>query len=255
MVVLFALTPCRPKPSSGPGKSRPFKILSSIKAGRTKSTNTVDMIKRIASVSPRLRARIAGISYMIIFIAAPSGAENVTLAKITITMVCDTCVALLFYNLFKPVNKNLSLLAAFFRLTFVAVMTVNSLNYFGLLDLFKSARSSAAFNTGYGIALVPFGIHCVVIGYLIFKSTFLPRTIGILIALAGLGYLIFLWPPLGDHLFVPYILVPALVGEGSLTLWLICVGVNAGRWTQQARAAGGSHGGAITSARGVRRLG
>jgi hypothetical protein len=196
------------------------------------------MIKRIASASPRLRARIAGILYMTIFIGAPSGAENATLAKIIITLACDTGVALLFYSLFKPVNKNLSLLAAVFRLIFVAVMTVNSLNYFNLLDLFKSAHSSAAFNTGYGIALVPFGIHCLVIGYLIFQSNFLPRIIGILIALAGLGYLTFVWPPLGDQLFVPYILVPALVGEGSLTLWLILIGVNAERWTQQASAAG-----------------
>jgi Domain of unknown function (DUF4386) len=217
---------------------RPFKIPSSIKAGRAKSTNTVDIIRRIASASPRLRARIAGALYMIIFIAAPSGAKNATLAKMTITLACDIGVALLFYNLLRPVNRNLSLLAAVFRLIFVAVMTVNFLNYLGLLDLFKSAQSPAAFNTGYGIALVPFGIHCLMTGYLIFQSNFLPRFIGILIALAGLGYLTFVWPPLGDRLFVPYIMVPGLVGEGSLTLWLILIGVNSGRWTQQASAAG-----------------
>jgi hypothetical protein len=202
------------------------------------TTNTGDMIKRIASASPRLRARIAGVLYMTIFIAAPSGAANTTIAKMTITLACDIGVALLFYNLFKPVNKNLSLLAAVFRLVFVAVMTVNSLNYFDLLHLFKSPHSAAAFNTGYGIALVPFGIHCLAIGYLIFHSNFLPRIIGILIALAGIGYLTFVWPPLGDHLFIPYILIPALVGEGSLALWLLIIGVNAQRWKQQAGAAG-----------------
>jgi hypothetical protein len=195
------------------------------------------MIKRMAIASPRLRARIAGILYLIIFIAAPSGAGSATPAKIAITMACDTGVALLFYDLFKPVNKNLSLLATVFRLIFVAVMTVNSLNYFGLVDLFNSAHSSAAFNTGYGIALVPFGVHCALTGYLIFKSNFLPKIIGILVTLAGLGYLTFIWPPLGDRLFVPYILVPGIVGEGSLTLWLIFVGVNADRWTQRASAA------------------
>jgi hypothetical protein len=185
------------------------------------------MIKRIASASPRLKARIAGVLYLIIFISSPSGAKSATLAKMAITLACDVGVALLFYNLFKPVNKNLSLLAAAFRLIFVAVMTVNSLNYFGLLDLFNSAHSSAAFNTGYDIALVPFGIHCLVTGYLIFRSNFLPKVIGILMALAGFGYLAFVWPPLGDYLFVPYILLLALLGEGSLTLWLILVGVNA----------------------------
>jgi Domain of unknown function (DUF4386) len=198
----------------------------------------VDMIKRISSTSPRLRARVAGILYLIIFVAAPSGAHNATLAKLAITLACDTGVAVLFYNLFKPVNKNLSLLAASFRFIFLGVMTVNSLNYFGFLALFNGAHSSAAFNTGYGIALVPFGVHCLLTGILIFRSTFLPRIIGILMALAGLGYLTFVWPPLGDRLFVPFILVPALVGEGSLTLWLIFIGVNAERWTQQARAAG-----------------
>lgn len=194
------------------------------------------MIGRAVSASPRLFARIAGVLYMIIFIAAPSGAENSTSAKMIITLACDTGVALLFYYLLKPVNKNLAWLAALFRLIFVVVMTVSSLNYFGLLDLFTSANPAAVFNTGYGISLVPFGIHCLLTGYLIFRSSFLPRMIGILIALAGLGYLTFVWPPLGDRLFVPYILVPALVGEGSLALWLMLVGVNAGRWTQQASA-------------------
>jgi hypothetical protein len=177
------------------------------------------MIKRIGS--PRFKARIAGVLYLIIFIAAPSGAENATLARMTITLACDSGVALLFYNLLKPVNRNVSLLAAVFRLIFVAVMTVNFLNYFGPLDLFKSAHSAAAFNTGYSIALVPFGIHCLATGYLIFRSNFLPRTIGVLIALAGLGYLIFIWPPLGDRLFFPYIVVP---GVGVATIrsnWLL----------------------------------
>jgi hypothetical protein len=193
-----------------------------------KGTNTVDMIKQLAS--PRLRARIAGVLYLGIFVAAPSGAHDATLAKMTITLACDTAVALLFYNLLKPVSRNVSLLAAAFRLIFVAVMSVNFLNFVGLLDLFQSAHSAAAFNTGYGIALVPFGIHCLVTGYLIFRSNFLPRILGILIAIAGLGYLTFIWPPLGDRLFFPYIVIPGVVGEGSLTLWLIFVGVNTERW-------------------------
>lgn len=199
--------------------------------------HSVDMIKQIVSASPRLRARIAGVLYLIIFIAAPSGAKDVTVAKIAITMACDTAVALLFYGLLRPVSKNLSLLAAVFRLILVAVLTANSLNYFGLLGSIKGAHSSAAFNAAFDIALVPFGIHCLLTGYLIFRSNFLPRIIGILLALAGLGYLTFVWPPLGDRLFVPYILVPGLVGEGSLTLWLIFFGVNAERWTQTASAA------------------
>lgn len=195
----------------------------------------MDMIERISSASPRLKARIAGILYLTIFIAAPSGAHSATLTKMSITLACDIGVALLFYELFKPVNKNLSLIAAVFRLIFVVVLAVNSLNYFGLLGL--GARSAADFNAGYGISLVPFGIHCLMIGYLILRSNFLPKVIGVLMGLAGLGYLTFLWPALGDRLFVPYILVPALLGEGSLTLWLVFMGVNPERWGRPASSA------------------
>jgi hypothetical protein len=194
-------------------------------------------VARMAETSPRLWARIAGVLYLLIFIAAPTGAATATPVKMIITLACDTGVALIFYVLLKPVSMRLSVLAAFFRLIFVAVMAVNSLNYFGVLDLFNGARSVTAFNKGYGVALVPFGVHCALIGYLIFKSIFLPRILGVLMALAGLGYLIFLWPPLGRHLFFPYILVPGVAGEGALTLWLLVVGLDAGRWDEQASAA------------------
>jgi Domain of unknown function (DUF4386) len=196
-----------------------------------------ELPKRIAEASPRLKARIAGALYLLIFIAAPSGAATATPANMIVTLACDTGVALILYYLLKPVSSRLSLLAAFFRLIFVAVMAVNSLNYFGLLDLFQGAHAAAAFNTGYGIALVPFGVHCLLTGYLIFKSIFLPRVLGVLLAIAGVGYLFFVWPPLGRHLFFPYILVPGILGEGSLTLWLIIIGVNPQRWKELAAAA------------------
>jgi hypothetical protein len=194
-------------------------------------------VARMAETSPRLWARIAGVLYLLIFIAAPTGAATATPVKMIITLACDTGVALIFYVLLKPVSMRLSVLAAFFRLIFVAVMAVNSLNYFGVLDLFNGARSVTAFNKGYGVALVPFGVHCVLIGYLIFKSIFLPRILGVLMALAGLGYLIFLWPPLGRHLFFPYIVIPGVAGEGALTLWLLIMGLNVHRWNERAGTA------------------
>jgi hypothetical protein len=204
--------------------------------------STPAITARIAEASPRFKARIAGLLYLIIFMVAPSGAATATPAKMIITLVCDTGVALILYHLLKPVSRNLSLLAAFFRLVFVAVMAASSLNYFGLLDFFKDAHSATAFNTGYGIALVPFGVHCLLIGFLIFRSAFLPRILGVLLALAGLGYLTFVWPPLGSHLFFPYIVVPGVIGEGSLTLWRLVMGVNVQRWkghAEAARAGGG----------------
>jgi hypothetical protein len=192
-----------------------------------------EMKRLIAQLSPRLKARIAGLLYLLIFITAPSGAATATPLKLVINLASDAGVALIFYDLFRPVGRRLSLFASLSRLIFVALMAVNSLSYFGAMAFLQGAHSSAAFNKGYGIALIPFGLHCVLTGYLIFRSIFLPRILGVLMLLAGLGYLIFLWPPLGDQLFFPYIVVPGVVGEGSLTLWLLVMGVNIQRWREQ----------------------
>ena len=183
--------------------------------------------------SPRVRARIAGLFYLMIFLAAPSGAASATPVKMAINLACDFAVAFLLYDLLKPVSRSLSLLAALFRVIFLIVMSVSSLNYFGLLHFFQKTHSAEAFDTGYGIALVPFGMSCLLIGYLIFRSTFLPRILGVLMAVAASPYLLFLRPSLGSRLFVPWIVVPAVVGEGALTLWLVVMGVNVARWKQQ----------------------
>ena len=86
------------------------------------------------------------------------------------------------------------------------------------------------------ITLVFFGLYCLLIGFLIFKSTFLPRILGVLMALAGLGWLTFLAPPLANALS-PYVLVLGFLAELSLMLWLLVKGVNVQRWKQQAAAA------------------
>lgn len=195
------------------------------------------MTRRIAAASPRLKARLAGFLYLLIFIAAPSGAAAATPLNMIVTLVCDTGVALMFYHLFRPVSRSLALLAAIARLAFVAVMAANALNYFGAVALFQTAHSADSFNAVYGIALVPFGLHCLLTGYLVYKSRFLPRILGVLMAIAGLGYLTFLWPPLGNYLFFPYIAIPGVAGEGSLTLWLLVMGVNVRQWTERADAA------------------
>ena len=86
--------------------------------------------------------------------------------------------------------------------------------------------------------LVFFECYCLLIGYLIFRSTFLPRALGALMACSGLGWLTFLSPPLA-HYLSPYNLAPGMLGEGALTLWLLAVGVNVPRW-QEADAAAAS---------------
>lgn len=122
-------------------------------------------------------------------------------------------VTLLFYHIFKPVNRSLSLLAAILSLAGCVS---------GALGAFQLAPSPIH-------PLVFFGWYCLLIGYLIVRSTFLPRILGGLMALGGLGWLTFLSPALAERLS-PYNLAPGIIGEGVLALWLVAVGVNAQRW-------------------------
>ena len=183
--------------------------------------------------APALKARLAGLLYLLIFVSAPSGAASATPLKMIVNLACDIGVAVLLYQLLRPISRSLSLLAALCRLIFVVLMAVNTLNYFGVTAVFQRAHSASAFDSGYGIALIPFGVHCFLIGVLIFRSAFLPRILGILMVVAGMAYLFFLVPQLGSRLFFPWIVTPAVVGEGSLTLWLLIMGVNAERWKQR----------------------
>ena len=108
----------------------------------------------------------------------------------------------------------------------------------GMLVVSGSATATAANILSHEslFRLVFFGFWCVLIGYLIFRSTFLPRIIGLLMMLAGLSYIMFLSPPLVRYL-QPYILFFPGVGQISLTLWLLVMGVNVQRWKEQASAA------------------
>jgi hypothetical protein len=185
------------------------------------------------AISPRLLARIAGVLCLAIFIVGPSGASTATPLNMTLLLVCDTGVTFIFYALFKPVSRDLSMVALMFRLLSVAIMTLDSLDYFGALDLFHSAHSALIFDTVDTFAVVPLGIHCLLIGYLIYQSKFLPRFLGLTMALAGLTDVNFVYPWL-VHAAFPYILIPGIVGEGLLTLWLLLAGLNGRRWAQQA---------------------
>jgi hypothetical protein len=163
---------------------------------------------------------------------------------------------LLLYNLFKPVNRSLSLLAAFFSLVGCAMGAVNCLLLGAPLVVLRGAQSLRAFNVeqlqalallflklhdqGLTVSMVLFGSYNLLIGYLIFRSTFLPRILGELLALSGLCYLIncfaiFLAPAFAAHL-VPYILLPGAT-ELLLALWLLVAGVSVQRWNEQASAA------------------
>jgi len=164
-------------------------------------------------------------------------------------------VTLLFYVLFKPVGASLSLLAAFFSLVGIGVLAVNCLTHVAPLIFLRGARSLSGFETtqlqglalaslklhsrGYSISGVFFGPYCVLVGYLTFRSGFLPRTIGVLMAIGGMSYLtssfaLFALPSVAAHL--PDVTVLGGIAELSLTLWLMVLGVDTLKWEEKARS-------------------
>ena len=234
-------------------------------------------MKPIGETSPRLKARIAGVFYLLemltggfailfvggrLFVSGDAAATATNIlahlslfqlgfAANLIQFACYVAVTGLFYDLLRPVNKGLSLLAAFFSLVGCTIGAVSCLFYFApvvilggaqYLNVFKVEQLQALalmflklYGQCFNISFVFFGFYCLLIGYLIFRSTFLPRILGAGMAFAGLGWLTFLSPALAHHL-VPYILA-AGIGEISLTLWLLVAGMNAQRWKEQASAA------------------
>lgn len=178
--------------------------------------------KRIAGASPRLKARIAGLFYLFTFVTGIFSLVIVRgrLVASLIATACYIAVTVLFYDLFKPVNGQLSLIAALFSFVGCAVSIL------GPFHLDPLHINSLAF----------FGVYCLLIGYLILRSAFLPHILGVLMAFGGFSWLTFLSPALAKYLD-PYNLAPGILGEGVLTLWLLVMGVNAGRWKEQASAA------------------
>jgi hypothetical protein len=185
-------------------------------------------------------------------IAASESLWRLGIAGDLLMQVLDLPMILLLYVLLRPVCEALALLATFFNLIQTAVLVANKLNLLapilllenvGGLDAFSfsaeqlhalSYLAIKAHGYGFGVGLIFFGFACLCRGYLIFKSGYLPRILGVLMALAGLSYLVnslalLLAPALASALF-PAVLVPAFVGELSFALWLTFRGVNMQQW-------------------------
>jgi len=156
-----------------------------------------------------------------------------------------------FYVLFRPVSKVFAVLLASFALVAIALQAVSILFQLAplvvlggrdLSALGKEQLDAVALlflklrGQAFNVYLVFFGFRCAVLGYLIYKSIFMPRVIGVLMMFAGVGYLTLLWPPFANAV-APFNLLIAAPGELSLMLWLLVFGVNAERWREQARAA------------------
>jgi len=185
-------------------------------------------------------------------ILAHRGLLQLGFAVYLIEMACQVAITALFYNLLKPAGRNVSLVAAFLGLTGCIIKTFSRVFFIAPLFILGGAHYLTVFSVeqlqalallflkvndrGAGIALVFFGFYAILTGYLIIKSTFLPRILGVVSVFGGLGWLTFLYPPLGGRLF-PFIAIFAILGAASLIFWLIVFGVNEQRWREQASAA------------------
>jgi hypothetical protein len=166
-------------------------------------------------------------------------------------LACDVVIAMLLYALLRPVSRNIALLAAFMRLACDIILATASLSHFAALRFLAGGDYLMAFQPdqlqslallamklhgdGYAISLMFFGFACLSLAYLIFRSGYLPRTLGVLLAVAGGCYLInsfahFLHPETGAALFNAGILLPCFVAELLLALWLLVKGVDVAKW-------------------------
>jgi len=235
--------------------------------------------ERIREASPRFKARMAGVCQLLEAITAASGQVLIPGRLVVAANAAATATnilgherlfwlgftssligvgfhiawALLMYELLKPVNRSLSLFAAFVILVGCAIQALTCLLYLAPLVILQGGSGFSAFTpdqlqalalvflrlNGYAfsIYLVFFGFWCILIGYLIFRSTFLPRVLGVLLAISGLGWATYLAPPLAHRIY-PFIAAASALGEIPLELWLIVMGVNVQRWKERADAKG-----------------
>jgi hypothetical protein len=229
-----------------------------------------------ARSSPTLMARLTGVLYLIngvVYSKADSllhgrilvkddaavtahniltngSALQLSYAYLLIATVAYIAVTFMLYELLKPVNRRISLLAAFFSMagcivgTFGSVFTIAPLTILGgtpYLSVFKveqlQAMALLSLNLSgivADISMVFFGCYCILIGSLILRSKFMPRIVGAFLIIAGLTYQLFLSPQFAAGLFSHVVMPAGMLGEGSLILWLLIFGVNSQRWKQQA---------------------
>lgn len=232
-------------------------------------------MKRIGGMSPRRKARLAGVfealegfpaafgqvavlGGLVVAGNAAATAHNILshealyrlgFAIPLLAVGFHIAWAVLFYQLFKPVDRTINLLATFVILVGCAIQAVAAVLYLTPLLILQGGHSLGAFTTAqhqglalwsvdvahlaFNVYLIFFGAWCSITGYLIFRSTFLPRVLGVMLALDGLGWMTYLWPPFATSIY-PLIAVVSGVAEFSLILWLLIFGVNSERWYEQA---------------------
>ena len=173
-----------------------------------------------------------------------------------VVFVIEIAQAAILYVLFAPVSRPLALVMSFARLAQATILGLNLLNMYTGLQVLTSPEYAAAFgggqvealafvflraqSFGYELGLMFFALHLLTLGYLVYRSGFLPRFLGVLLVVSGIGYVanslaVFLAPGLAD-VTATAVIVAALIGELPLTLWLLVKGVDVDRWQDRATA-------------------
>jgi hypothetical protein len=235
------------------------------------------MMAGLAETSPRTKARITGVFFLLTVLLGGIGegiagrlvvagdaattADNILtrapllwlgFASYLAEMSCLIVVTVLFYDLLRPVSRTVSFLAACFGLVGIAIKTLSRLFYVAPLSVLGGAEYQAVFQPeqlqalafllikvnarGAGMALAFLGVSTILKGYLVLKSTFWPRFLGVLGIVAGFGWLTFMAPPLANRVY-PYIVTVGLLGAAAQILWLLVIGVDEQRWKDQASRA------------------
>ncbi|GAB3297466.1 DUF4386 domain-containing protein [Hymenobacter humi] len=186
-------------------------------------------------------------------ILASPGLWRLSVAGNLLVVLCAVPLLWIEYLLLRPVSKSLVLLALFFNLVSLAVEAISKVFLLLVMPTLESAQYAQALGSrqvpmladfslkaheiSFNIALVFFGFTCLVNGYLIFKSGYLPKVVGILMQVAGGCYVVAclaaLLAPALAAMLLPTILLPCFIGELSLCLWLLVKGVDTVKWHAQ----------------------
>ena len=178
------------------------------------------------------------------------GALRLAAAAFMVVLVADVIISAALYFVLRPAGARLSLIAALFRLVYTAMFSAVALNFVEILTVIEAGelipRVEAAsrvylalneFQMGFAVSLIFFAVHLVLLGVLFMRAPYLPGVLGGLLVLSGLGYAA---DGFGQLLFASYgpfavpmmfaVLVPAIIGEGALCLWLLIRGLNPSKW-------------------------
>jgi len=227
---------------------------------------------------PRVKARLAGLFYLVTIVAgiyaqgvvaerlfastdATATAANVLahttqfrtgFAVYLVEMSAQLVMTALIYELLRPVSRSVALLSALFGFVGCTIKIVARLFYYAPIVILSGSAYLTVFSReqlnalallllkvndqGAALALFFFDVATLLKAYLILRSTFWPRFLGVLAALGGAGWLAYVWPPLGARIFVPAAAL-GLLGAVATIAWLLIVGIDEERWTAEARAA------------------